>query len=76
MNFYLDDVDITEFFNELHDDDRKRSAEESEEEIVMQVLGKEDGDDSKKTDIDKNTLNCRDRFSCVFEVVAWFVEYF
>jgi hypothetical protein len=74
MDFYLDDVDIAEFFYEFYDDDRKRTTEESKEKIVMQVLWKEDCDDGKKSDVYKNSLDSGNRFSCVFEVVAWFVE--
>jgi len=42
----------------------------------VKILWEEDCDDCKKSDIDKNTLNRRYRFSCVFEVIAWFIEYF
>lgn len=76
VNFYFDDVDVTKFFNQFYDDDRKASEEESQEKIVVEILREEDCDDGKKCDVDENTLNCWHRISCVFEIVAWLVKNF
>lgn len=72
-NLEFDLADIVELFEQFEENDRERTDQQTEEEIIVQIGGIHECDRNEESEIDKDSLDCRHRFPGVLDIIARFI---